>query len=236
MKFSTLLTYFAKFKINLACFIFVIYQTHNCIEKYLDGPKGTASNIKRASLYPFTGISFCAKPNNRVHVPVLQACNLTRQQYFKESIWIGNGSESFCNDPKMLFSQLVENAKSIIEDSMILGFNILDSEYIFGIDEKFWDVKEDFYNGICFTFKVPRNREVWTLIFELGVGKEALVAFSPPNDLIGTYDAHTKLLFPDHILEINMEHEVSSVLDLDGEVCTDDLKRDDCVANYLIQV
>ena len=236
MKVSTILASLAKLKINLACFIFVIYQTHNCVQKFLDGPRSTSSSIKHASLYPYTDISFCADPYDKLIASKLKNCNLTTEDYFQNNIWIGNGTESYCNDPAELFETLKEGVQSMIYGAIMFGFSELNNDIIYIDNETFWEAKEQLDFGVCFTFNIPKHQDIWKIDFFLDKSESLIAIFSPPKNFIATFDRHLKILRPGYLLYINMEHEVSKVLDLNGQRCTEELQRDDCVYEYLHKV
>ena len=45
--------------INGVCLAFVIWQTIQCIAKYIDKPQGTAISMKKSANLPFPGITIC---------------------------------------------------------------------------------------------------------------------------------------------------------------------------------
>ena len=45
--------------INGACLAFVIWQTIQCMEKYIDKPQGTAISMKKSANLPFPDVTIC---------------------------------------------------------------------------------------------------------------------------------------------------------------------------------
>ena len=45
--------------INGVCLAFVIWQTIQCIAKYIDKPRGTAINLKKAANLSFPDVTIC---------------------------------------------------------------------------------------------------------------------------------------------------------------------------------
>ena len=49
------------FCINTFCFSYVIYQSIQCITKYVDGPQGTKVSLKKSADLLFPSITICGK-------------------------------------------------------------------------------------------------------------------------------------------------------------------------------
>ena len=49
------------FCINTLCITYVIYQSIQCITKYVDGPQGTKLSLKNSADLLFPSITICAK-------------------------------------------------------------------------------------------------------------------------------------------------------------------------------
>ena len=63
--------------ISLACFGFVFWQSVQCIEKYIENPKGTKLSLKHTSeLHQFPAITVCAPTSERYDIDHLKRCGL----------------------------------------------------------------------------------------------------------------------------------------------------------------
>ena len=93
--------------ITFACMTFVIYQSAYCFEKFLRQPKITNIDIENAFDHPYPSITICYDKTDFYEDTLVQ-CNLTNDLYYKGNIWIGNGTKSFCEDPRLLYEEMTQ--------------------------------------------------------------------------------------------------------------------------------
>ena len=66
--------------ISLACFVFVFWQSVQCIEKYINNPQGTKLSLQRTSeLHQFPAITICSEEYDKDH---LEKCGLRYDKLF----------------------------------------------------------------------------------------------------------------------------------------------------------
>ena len=56
-----------------------------------------------------------------------------------------------------------------------------------------------------------------------------------PADFLASFDAYMFQIVPDYREQITIVHEVSKVLDFDGQSCESRIIRDQCVDGYIIR-
>ena len=59
-----------KLFIAVACLTFVVYQSHACISRYLDGPQGTLLDIEFAKKHSYPSITICTIPEFNIGTDV----------------------------------------------------------------------------------------------------------------------------------------------------------------------
>ena len=64
-----------KLLIFLVCFSFVVYQCVQCVQKYLDEPKGIDLSMEDGTGEIFPDFTFCSKAHN---LNVLKKCGIPR--------------------------------------------------------------------------------------------------------------------------------------------------------------
>ena len=62
--------------INGACLAFVIWQTIQCIAKYIDKPQGTAISMKKSANLPFPDVTICGKEMRLNETYLQNVCGL----------------------------------------------------------------------------------------------------------------------------------------------------------------
>ena len=78
----TVVKYFSKITIHFTCFVFVVYQAHKCINKYMNYPKASHVSIQDAGSQLYPEITFCRNLRNSDYYNTLKDCNLTVEDYF----------------------------------------------------------------------------------------------------------------------------------------------------------
>ena len=70
---------FGTFVLNLACFVFVVYQAQKCTNKFIESPKTTDVAMQKASKFPYPAITVChnTKKWRKIYSETLVKCNLT---------------------------------------------------------------------------------------------------------------------------------------------------------------
>ena len=58
-KFKKFFKTFVLYGINVSCLVFVIWQTIQCVTKYIQKPQGTAVSMKKSANLSFPAISVC---------------------------------------------------------------------------------------------------------------------------------------------------------------------------------
>ena len=51
------------YSVTIACFVFVLWQSFNCITKYIDAPQGTQLSLQYIANNKFPAITICQDPN-----------------------------------------------------------------------------------------------------------------------------------------------------------------------------
>ena len=223
--------------IQIACLIFVAFQAYQCVKKYADWPQGTHASLQKASKYPYPDITICPYPSNGHFNATLENCNLTIEDYFENAIWIGNNSDiDYCNNPKDLCEILGENTYEQMDKVKvnIYDFNGNTLTYSNNTNIDFWVEKETRDSGKCLTFQMPKNREIWCLHFWCPFGKYEAY-FSAPGDFIATYDYTSILVSNNHMILININHEVFQALSTEEQACHNDYIRDECIDEFVTQ-
>ena len=146
------------------CGCFVVYQTHQCIEKYKAFPKSTEVYIAKASKYSYPDLSFCDS-NFTTFEEELKKCNLTKHQYRYEFKWQASNGPEQCRDPKKLFVEITGKPSDIIRKIDVVGSKNDVTELNLE-DPKLFEKKIYDYIAYsrCFSLKLPPNIEIRELI------------------------------------------------------------------------
>ena len=76
------------FSISLLCFVFVFWQSVQCIEKYIKNPQGTRLSLKHTSqINKFPAITICPRSYSKSYnIKRLERCGLRYKKNFKMTI------------------------------------------------------------------------------------------------------------------------------------------------------
>ena len=225
----TVVKYFSKITIHFTCFVFVVYQAHKCINinKYMNYPKASHVSIQDAGSQLYPEITFCRNLRNSDYYNTLKDCNLTVEDYFDYHKWVGNTGPE-------LYEQLSKNTSDRIPEFHIFGFNEFEVERFFPTDENMI-IKEIPRLGRCLTYQFPKDKEIWMLKIKMDGFTELNTYLTTPADFLAAFDAYMFQIVPDYREQITIVHEVSKVLDFDGQSCESRIIRDQCVDGYIIR-
>ena len=212
---------------TLGCFVFVMYQACSCLHKYLAEPKSTDVTIELASKHAYPTLTFCLVEDNDIFEEVLQTCNLTYDDYFKDNKWMGS-----CKDPAKLSDEVINDLLT----KLIASLEIDTRNGRLSASRENFEYKHLLeYN--CYSYKPPQNTEIRTI--EATINHNASIFLGNEGDLYGVEPVETKpiLVFLETSLVIDVSHEAIEVLDFDGVPCKDygTKERDECVLETMHQ-
>ena len=217
---------FLSFILSFACFVFVIYQTHNCIQKYNEGPKSTQVSIVKASEHAYPDFTFCHQNEDHIKKK-LENCGLTTYRY-KHYEFIG--SNKSCADAVGTQSDLIKSIK-------ITNFDDEEKELdILNVNEKWLVIKDSYDKWRCYTFKIPKKMAIKLLSFKFKVNTDIYILGAQTS-----FDQDWKLklnVSDDQYITTDILYETYEVLDFDGDLCQnyDQLSRDECLETSIHQV
>ena len=222
---------------SLACFIFLVFQATKCVIKFGQEPKGTDVIIAESSRHPYPTLTICpiaSYNENPDYKEALDKCNLSHDEYFNQAKWIGSGSESYCQNPKELYEQimgkfdtLVNNVAIMVEGGQVFLNSTSDFQAV--------DRQENGRFGRCFSFEMPQNTRISNLLVETNDGIE--VRFHSPGNFYNEDNRYTHVR-TDNQEDIDLIHEVFEVLDYEGEPCMNypnGSSRDTCIEDLMVE-
>ena len=151
----------------------------------------------------------------------------------KETKWIGNGTESHCQNASALFEAISPEPKGFIETIAVTYYNqdLGNSDFL---ESKYWIAKDDIKFGRCFTFN-PQSEEPIQGIFLTTHYKTRVFIHTPGNFFtLDTLDINLEMNKVQVIA--NLDYEAYDLLDYDGEPCQEGLDRDVCLDAYVHKV
>ena len=217
------------------CCCFVVYQTHQCIEKYKAFPKSTEVYIAKASKYSYPDLSFCDSDFTRFEEE-LKKCNLTKHQYRYEFKWQASNGPEHCRDPQKLFFDITGKVTDIIRKIDIIGskndvteLNIEDPKLF---ERKIYDYIK--YSR-CFSLNLPPNIEIRKLVINFYKKIDIFILSSKSSLYI---DKSTIMgLNGNEFIETGVLYDTFQVMDLDGQPCGEyENGRDDCLHDEIVKV
>ena len=218
------------------CCCFVVYQTHQCIEKYKAFPKSTEVYIAKASKYSYPDLSFCDSDFTTFEEE-LKKCNLTKYQYHFEFKWQASNGPEQCRDPKKLFAEITGKPSDIINWGEIRGLKNEDVTELNLEDPKLFEKKIYDYDMLshCFSLKLPPNIEIKEIVINFHKQIEIYI-LSSKSSL--NFDKSSLLyLGANEIIETDVIYDTFQVMDLDGQPCGEyDNSRDDCLHDEIVKV
>ena len=220
--------------ITILCLGFLIYQTTKCINKFLDGKKGTDVSIANASRQMYPAITICPLLiyyDNPVYIDNLDQCNLSPEEYFEQGKWVGSGDPDFCKDPAQLYEKVVGDASSIIDFIDLVGPELV----LKGSEDKFTYLDHPELMGRCFSVPFPENAEISKVNIQATEEEEIDVKFHASGNY---YDPDYKYMHvqPQMWIDVDLNNEIFNVLDYDGNQCrhyTENSTRDTCIIDYM---
>ena len=130
-----------------------------------------------------------------------------------------------------MYDQLNSNIqlKSIIDE-----FN-LDTK---GNDNSIISIKEDFFNGKCFSLKAPTLDGIKALYFKTPMDHDMYLVFHSPQLYFSSNEYQDKIIKRNTTVFIKIDYNVRKVLDYEGKPCTDygNSTRDECFLKAIDQV
>ena len=158
-----------------------------------------------------------------------------KDAYIEEAKWSGFGDEN-CTDPASMFEHMVAQPQDLIYKIEYYFFDkekpIKSRAKSYG--SKLWSFSDHRKYGRCFTAMPPNE------LISYGIKKVKLVLFSHVKvffhtpGMFATNRQSTALsIIPGMYIEVDLEHEVFSMLDFGGEVCINDkdYNKDECTQN-----
>ena len=218
--------------LTLVCLASVIYQSADCFAKFLGQPKTTSIDIEEAFLNPYPSITICYADIVHVYEETLKKCNLTYDHYYGNNIWIGNGTETFCKDPLLLYEEMTKG-------DFILGqINLTDqnsNHIIFDGTEDNFQFMDDDYFGRCRTFNPPRNINIWSVGITFWTNDTFIWIHSPKSYYGGTFTGLIGTL--GKWSGVNLDHEYFETLNSEKDSCRSyDHGRDHCITSTINEV
>ena len=70
-------SFILNFLIFLGCFVFVVFQSTQCLIKFIDAPEGTSVKVKSIASEPSLGVTICNNDLEVAYAGTLASCNLT---------------------------------------------------------------------------------------------------------------------------------------------------------------
>ena len=59
---KTVIKNVSSYSVTIGCFVFVSWQSFNCIKKYIDAPQGTQMSLQYTAKHQFPAITLCQDP------------------------------------------------------------------------------------------------------------------------------------------------------------------------------
>ena len=233
---------FVTFLLNLACFVFVLYQAQKCIDKFIKAPKTTDVSMQESWKYSYPAISVCY--TNKIwrmnYYETLAKCNITWKEYIydgKYASCAGEGNEDFCTNPATLYEKLAGNLTSLVESvrhytSDLTKWDEITNDFTYTNTEIInWGSGINYASGRCLTYQVPKNIPVHLLFIK--TSRDARIYIHSPN---GFYDNDSKSMVLKKGTSVTM-YVKHDVLDFNGESCQIYLNgRDSCVDDLIHEV
>ena len=167
--------------------------------------------------------------NTAFYNDTLNKCNLTMDKYYLENTWIGNGTESFCNDPKALYEEMTwgnwmfENIDLIDRSAYYYDFQGHESNFEFRDDS----IDDYGRSGRCTTFNIPRNIDIWAI--EIKILANVTLFMHTPNNYLARDSTKVSASFGEW-LQLHLDHELFEMKSSYDNVCGNyDNGRDDCI-------
>ena len=223
---------FSSVLINLACLVFVTYQTHKCVTKLAHEPTVTDVSITKASEHPYPAITVCFKDSYNASSEILKKCNLTYFQFFYHSVYVGNGSEEFCQNPAKLYEEMGRNMFSEL-------INAAFPPYVsFVNDTSLWrhlltfdnfTIVQSFYDDVCYSYEVEVPEHMRFKLFAIVFQQNASIYVHTPGSFYGPDYGH--FYFHAKTMEIDVFHEVFET----SHACQQN-GRDHCIYQTIFDV
>ena len=121
------------FSISLLCFLFVFWQSVQCIEKYIKNPQGTRLSLKHTSqINKFPAITICSRSYSKSYnIKRLERCGLRYKKNFKMSCLIKPPSKwvskfildsIHCNTVALLSREISWKLRALLAGKYIFNF------------------------------------------------------------------------------------------------------------------
>lgn len=239
-----------RFTLFISCLFFVIQRGHHCFSKYLKQPISTKSEKHFAKDYPFPSLTLCQglEDSQNKASSILAKCNLNISEY--ESIWVGQGNEDFCEDPKELFLKLPTTLEDLGLEYIYFSYfdDSTTTPTMLTLDELNFKRNLVMLSGIqrilnCHTLDVPKEFSSKGISHISLFFKDIL-----PNVNLFLHQTYATLTdMPARPRKIDIEettervivnafHSVNTQLNFDGLKCesNEDYQFDDCIHSQIL--
>ena len=214
--------------LSTICLIFVIYQAHKCLKKFIEKPKSTEVSIQEASKFDYPDLTFC-HADHEIFNEKLKACNLTIDDYEASQIWSSNN----CRDPEKLYSDVIGIPDDIIEYLKIEDYENIEQKIDLKDPNRF-EIKDKVGYFRCFTLNIPKNVEIYKIYVKFKIQAKIFVHshghyLNPHKDLaLSLYDKQY----------ITSDISYDTFIQADGKDCENykESNREDCVKDSITKV
>ena len=134
----------------------------------------------------------------------------------------------YCNDPKELYDQLNSNIQL---NSITDYLEVQTKRNVMFNDNSTLSIKEDFYNGKCFSLKAPHLDSIKTVYLNTPVDHDMYLVFYSPQLYFTSIEYQDKVIKRNTTVHIKIDYQVRKVLDYEGKPCKHygNSTRDECL-------
>ena len=173
---------------------------------------------------------------------VLKECNLTVDDYIKNSQWVGEGNEN-CTDPKILRNRVMAQ----IEDMGIEKFKVQTYDQnihiLYPNNSLIWNTVPYLdTRKACHTMKVPNELVelgIFRITIECNDHKDILLFVHEQGSLFSDMpDSSPYISYVSKGYHIPVGHEIVRLQTYNGEKCTNDpnYRLNECILDYMMKV
>ena len=114
---SRILHKFHRIVLFSICFIIVLYESYNGLQKYLSYPQGSKVSTVFAANFNFPAITICQdyRMGERYNQMFLQDCGLKHEnEIIYEAKWVGSKNSTNCQNPKIFYEKAVSKLEAML--------------------------------------------------------------------------------------------------------------------------
>ena len=210
-----------KLSIILACFIFVMFQSYQCLNKFIEEPQGTTLKMVASHAKPRPVLSFCSI--KKFVDDKLKPCNLSHDEAVKGK-WQGNVTA--CGTPQEMLEDIMKVPSSLVKRVVYITENGTKVNINNDTEKWSWFVRFDFelFPKIIFCQTATLNQTIVYKEIRTQIEDGTEVYLHLPGAFLDGI-----MLVPGSEAKVTYDilYELFALLDYDGKPCVNE-------ENYLV--